>query len=155
MLLTNQMLCYSVQGKDGYIFNLISNKQMQMNALFVADSKRKEVTWIGNLGMVIKNARYKNSNKITITFDAQKKMIEVGSDLTLRAARIKKLTIEKGKLTISESRRKFNCSCFPIQVELMDIGLNFSVHFVRNNHLDMKWDSVRSQPENSHGIIGM
>ena len=44
MLPTKQQLCYSIQGESGFTFNLISNELMQMNALFVADSKREEVT---------------------------------------------------------------------------------------------------------------
>ncbi len=154
MLPTKKQLCYSVQGEDGFIFNLISNNVMQMNALFVADSEREEVTWIGGLGLVIKNASYKASTTTTIKFDAKDKKVQVGNDLFLKAEKIDKLTFMNGKLSISEAKRDFNCSCFPVTVNLQDIGLNFTVHFVKNNHIDMKWERVENQPRKSHGIIG-
>jgi len=37
MLPDNNMLCYTVQGKRGSVFNLISNKNFHMNALFVLE----------------------------------------------------------------------------------------------------------------------
>lgn len=154
VLPTGKQLCYSVQGEQGFIFNLISNKLLHMNALFVADDEREEVTWIGALGMVIKKAHYKDSKVTALKFDAVKKAIHIGSDTTLEAQSIDTITIEHGKLSISTVDRGFNCTCFPVQVELKDIGLNFSVHFVKDNHIDMKWDGVEYLSPDSHGIIG-
>ena len=154
MLPTKQQLCYSIQGESGFTFNLISNELMQMNALFVADSKRKEVTWIGGLGIVVKNTPYKQSSVTTLSFNAAEKSIHVGNDITLKGNHVKKLTFNKGKLTISESERRFNSTSFPIQINLHDIGLDFSVRFVKNNHIDMKWDNVVHQSQDSHGLIG-
>lgn len=151
---SEKQLCYSVQGEQGFFFNLISNHLIQMNALFVADEEREEVTWIGALGMLVKNAPYKDSKETTIRFDATKKSIQIGNDVTLSAKNIGRLTFKDGKLSISEARRGFNCSCLAIQVDLQDIGLNFSVHFVKNNHIDMNWDNVDYLSEDSHGLIG-
>lgn len=150
---SGKQLCYSVQGEQGFIFNLVSNRVLNMNALFVADSKREEVTWIGGLGMVIKNSQYKDSDLTTIRFDANKKQILIGGDVTLTAQNIEKLYFKGGKLTITEAKRGYNCSCFPVQIELPDVGLNFSIHFVKNNHIDMTWDNAEYL-EDSHGIIG-
>ena len=102
-----------------------------MNALFVADSVREEVTWIGQLGMVIKNSHYKDSEMTAITFDANKKTIVVGSDVVLNAENIEQLTFKEGRLAISEAKHDCDSSC---HVVLLDVGLNFSVHFVKNNH---------------------
>lgn len=104
--------------------------------------------------MVIKSARYKKQNVTTIKFDAIKKSVKIGNDVALNAKKVDKLTFRNGKLMISEAVRRWNCSCYPIQVELQDVGLNFSVHFMKNSHLDMIWDGVDYQLQNSHGIIG-
>ena len=40
---SNKVLCYTVQGEHGFAFNLISNKKLQMNAKFVADSMRPKL----------------------------------------------------------------------------------------------------------------
>jgi hypothetical protein len=125
-----------------------------MNALFVADKVREEVTWIGGLGMVIRDSQYKDSDTTTIRFDANKKTILIGDDISLTAQNIGRLTFRNGKLSISETQRGYNCSCYSIQVELLDIGLNFSVQFIKNNHLDMSWNNVEHFAGDSHGLIG-
>lgn len=125
-----------------------------MNALFVADSVREEVTWIGGLGVVIKDSPYKDSDMTTIRFNANKKTILIGNDVILMAQNIDRLTFKNGKLAISEANRDYNCSCFGVQIELNDVGLNFSIHFIKNNHLDMMWDNVEYLSKDSHGIIG-
>ena len=132
----------------------LPNVQVQMNALFVADSVREEVTWIGALGMVIKDSQYKDSDVTTIRFDASKKTILIGDDVALMAQNIDRLTFGDGKLSISEANRGYNCTCYGIQVELKDVGLNFSVHFIKNNHLDMAWNNVEYFGGDSHGLIG-
>ena len=48
---SNHMLCYTVQGDQDTTYTLLSNSRMQMNALFVPDSERRDVIWIGSLGM--------------------------------------------------------------------------------------------------------
>ncbi len=39
-------------------------------------------------------------------------------------------------------------------MDLKDVGLSFFVRYM-SNHLDMIWDSVATQPKDSHGMIGM
>ena len=41
-----------------------------------------------------------------------------------------------------------------VEVDLVDVGLAFSVRFVKKRHLDMSWRKVSQQPTDSHGIIG-
>ena len=41
-----------------------------------------------------------------------------------------------------------------VQVNLEDLGLDFSVRYTKN-HLDIVWNSITQQPKDSHGIIGM
>ena len=55
VLQSGKLLCYTVQGKSGFVFNLISNKMLHMNAMFVPDSRREEVSWLGSMGIVVQN----------------------------------------------------------------------------------------------------
>lgn len=121
-----------------------------MNARFIPDPKREEVTWIGSLGIVVTSRKM---NQTKIRFEASEKMIYIGEKLSLHVKRVEKLTFSKGKMSISEGFHGKNNGHFRVGVELVDIGLSFSVDFVKN-HLDMTWNKVGRQPPNSHGIIG-
>ena len=150
---SGEFLCFSVQGEHGFVFNLISNPQLQMNALFVPDALRSEVTWFGSIGVVIKNV-FKKSNSTELRFVANEKMVYIGDGIKLNAKNVEKLTFSRGKLTISEAKREKQRSRPEIQVHLEDHGLDFIVHFTKD-HLDMVWNNIAKQPEDSHGIIGM
>jgi hypothetical protein len=153
---TKQLLCFSIQGEHGFVFNLISNSQLQMNALFVPDAVRSEVTWLGSLGVVIKNNAFKRSNTTKLRFVADTKKIYIGDKIKLNADAVKKLTFANGKLQISDTEKDKNQRArLEVQVNLKDLGLSFAVWFVKGNHLDMKWNNILQQPKNSHGLIGM
>lgn len=154
LLPSGQSLCYSVQGEHGFTFNLISNNKMQMNALFIPDARREEVTWIGALGIVLKNVRYKNSNTTKIRFVASENKLYVGEHMSLNVERVDKLEFSNGKLRISEAERKKGEKRFDVEIDFQDIGLKFTVRFVKKCHLDMFWNQVANQPRNSHGMIG-
>ncbi|XP_064396499.1 uncharacterized protein LOC135343434 [Halichondria panicea] len=151
LLPNHQQLCFSIQGEHGYSFNLISNKLIHMNARFIPDPKREEVTWIGSLGIVVTSSTKMNATRIR--FEAEDKMIYIGEKLSLHVKKIDRLTFTNGKLTISEALRDKKEKRFRVHVELVDIGLSFCVDFVKG-HLDMTWNKVGKQPANSHGIIG-
>ena len=156
MLPTKQLLCFSLQGEHGFVFNLISSPQLQMNALFVPDAVRSEVTWLGSLGVVVKNNAFKRSNTTKMRFVADTRKIYIGDKIKLSADAVERLTFVNGKLKISEAERdESQKTRIEVQVDLMDLGLRFAVWFVKGNHLDMKWNNVLQQPKSSHGIIGM
>ena len=142
-----------MQGEHGFAFNLISNKKMHMNAKFVADSKRPEVTWIGSLGIVVKNAHYLGSNVAKLRFDAKSKEIYIENKVTLNAKKVDSLTLCNGKLTVSEASPNKKTATCSVRVIFTDLGLNFTIKFVKE-HLDMFWHSVGGQDKDSHGLIG-
>lgn len=156
MLPTGQSLCFTLQGEHGFVFNLVSNKLLQMNALFVPDAVRSEVTWLGSLGLVIKNDPFKKSNVTKLRFVAKENMIFVNNKIKLNAEVVEGLTFANGKLKITDAVREGSQkSRIEVRIDLIDHGLSFVVWFVKGNHLDMKWNNVLQQPETSHGIIGM
>ena len=115
---------------------------------------REEITWIGSLGVVVQQTRYKNSSLTKIRFEAQGKMIYINSGIKLHAEQVEMLTIANGKLTISEAVRKKGEKRPEVQVDLVDAGLAFSVRFVKK-HMDMSWKKVDSFLKDSHGLIGV
>ena len=78
-------LCYTVQGEQGFVFSLISNKMLHMNAMFVPDSRREEVTWLGSIGIVVHNNGFKTSNATYLRFEAKSKKIYIGDNVVLKA----------------------------------------------------------------------
>jgi hypothetical protein len=152
LLPTGQPLCFSIQGEHSFTFNLIANSLLQLNALFVPDAVRSEVTWLGELGMVVKGAKYKMLNDTKLRFVAKEKMIYLDDHVTLAADRIERIYLSKGKLTLIETKKKIRTPA--VDVVLKDVGLEFSVKFVKRNHLDMVWKKVFKQHSHSHGLIG-
>ena len=152
LLPNGQLLCFSVQGEHGFVFNLISNKIIHMNAKFIPDSRRSEVTWIGSLGMVVRSKKANTTSKIR--FEASNKMVYVDDKVSLKAQSVKKLTFANGKLTVTESDPTVKKVGHPqVEVDLQDVGIAFTVTLVKE-HIDMVWNKVRKQPKDSHGIIG-
>ena len=150
---SGKLLCYTVQGEHGFVFNLISNKMFHMNAMFVPDSRREEVTWLGSMGIIVQNSQYKASNATYLRFETKGKKIYIGDKVTLLAKNIEKLSFSNGKLTISEAT-PFKGFRYPsVLVDLQDVGLNFTIKFL-NEHLDLFWHSTGKNTKDSHGIIG-
>ena len=154
MLPSGQLLCFSVHGEKDFPFNLISNSLLQMNAFFIEDAVREEITWIGSLGVVVQHSSYKKSNSTKIRFEAKERMIYINNGVSLLAKRVEKLTLSQGKLTITEGLRRRGDKKPEVEVDLVDVGLHFTVRFVKKRHLDMIWNRVEQQPADSHGFIG-
>ena len=148
-----KLLCYTVQGEHGFTFNLISNEMVFMNALFVPDSRRDEVTWLGSMGIVVKSG-YRKSNSTALRFEALEKKIYINDKVVLLPKNVEKLTFSNGKLTISEAPPMEGFKYPKVYVDLQDVGLSFSIQFLAE-HLDLFWHSTGQQTSNSHGIIGM
>ena len=147
-------LCYSVRGRTDSIFNLISCNDFLINAKFVPDSKRKNVTWIGSLGVVfIKALKYGGSRVTYFKFDAQSHTVHVGKELIIKANTINELISYNGNLSITKHHGSPSPSSRPVvTIHLREVGLNLTVKF-EGEHLDMSWQSaVKSW--NSHGLVG-
>ena len=150
---SGRMLCYTVQGEHGFTFNLISNKKVSMNALFFPDSRREEVTWLGSMGIIVKNIGYRKSNITALRFVSKKNKIYIGDKVVLEARNIEKLTFTGGKLTVSEAPPVEGFKYPSVYVDLHDVGLSFTIKFM-NEHLDLFWHSTGHRMDDSHGLIG-
>ena len=154
MLPDSTRLCYSIQGKVNTAFNLISNGKFVINALFVPDSKREEVTWMGSIGVVFTKALQYGGSKIThFKLDAVTQAIHVGDKTTLSAETIKEITSKNGSISIIElSNHATPPRRSAVVFHLAELGLHFTVKFY-NDHLDMFWLNPVTG-SNSHGLIG-
>ena len=148
-----KMLCYTVQGEHGFAFNLISNEKVYMNAKFVQDSRREEVTWLGSMGIIVQSSGYKSSNATALRFEAIENKIYINNKIILEARNIEKLTFSDSKLMISEAAPVEGFRYPKTFVDLKDVGLSFSIEFM-NEHLDLYWHSTGQQVADSHGLIG-
>ena len=152
---SGKLLCFTVQGEHGFAFNLISNEHLHMNALFVPDSQREEVTWMGSLGIVAHYATnsYQGNNKTSLKFDAKGEKVHIGDKITLDAHGIHSLVFRNGKMFITEASEQKEA--YPsVTVNMDDVGLHFTIRFVRE-HLDIYWNDVAAQSLESSGLIGM
>ena len=153
VLPSGKLLCYTVQGEHGFSFNLISNKKMTMNAKFVPDSRRSEVTWIGSMGIIVRDNTYKQANATALRFEARDKKIYIGDKVELAAKNIDKMTFKNGKLTISEATPTESFKYPSIYVDLQDVEITFTMKFM-NEHLDIFWHRTGGKIPDSHGLIG-
>ena len=148
-----KMLCFSVMGEQGFSYNLISNKKVTVNALFSPDSERDEVTWIGALGIIAKNTDEKNQVGVTLTANPQSIIFEKAN---LSPKSIKHIIFKASGVVISDKppsnlREGTQPS---VLVFIENVGLHFTVRFMRE-HLDIFWhDSTTSQDHDSHGLVG-
>ena len=159
---SGSFLCYSIQGDHNRVFNLISNRDVHINALFVPDKKQSGVTWIGALGIVSHRKVSGYDNATFISLNASNKSVAVVTrnyvrgkksckTVLLKAKQVSGITIINNQLYI---RRRVSFMVKPlVNVLLADAKLNFTVKF-DGPHLDMHWDNVGTQAPLSHGLIG-
>ena len=150
---TGQLLCFTLHGDSKHIFNLISNSLVHVNARFIPDLRRPNVTWIASVGISILGVAYRGENTTKIRFEAIQQQIFIGDNIILSARKVEKLTFSKGKLTVSNVVHLKSRKEVSVAVELEDVGMSFTASF-KKFHLDIGWDKVSLQGRDSHGILG-
>ena len=132
LLMTGHQLCFTVQGEQGFVFNLIYSPQLTVNAFFIPDKFKDEITWIGSLAVII--------NKTKLRFEASSKIVHINEQniLSVRNGGLH-ITLLNGEIhnTVISS---FSSSY--VLIDIKDMGLHFSVEYL-NQHLDIiytnKW----------------
>ena len=122
--------------------------------MFVPDSYRDEVTWLGTIGIVVNSASYKKSNLTKLRFESVVNKIYIDNQMVLDARNIEKITIKNGKVIISEAPPIEGYVQPFVRVDLDDVELSFSIKFM-TEHLDVYWHSTGKSFTDSHGLIGM
>ena len=146
-----ELLCYTFQGRHNMTFNLLGNDHLQMNALFVPDATDYDNTWLGSIGV---SALRDGKKTTTLQFTAADQLIKVGERVQLDAKTIKKLSFNKGELSILKVPSNRTQRYPRVQVEFIDSKLFFTVGFTKNSHLDLYWRSTGMPSERSTGVVG-
>ena len=149
LLPSKQQLCFTVQGEPGFIFNLIQGTHLTVNAMFVHDRVRKEVTWIGSLAVIVSDTQY---NKVTLRFEADERVVYINENTHFYVRNISEISFsKKGMTVISTAKRNLS----QINVDIQQIGLKFTVDFV-GQHLDTIYHKIPNNQHNNsyHGLLG-
>jgi hypothetical protein len=145
------LLCYTFQGQTDTVFNLVSNDQLQMNALFVPDDTNHDNTWLGSFGITV----HHNGKKVTtLQFTAADQLVRIGERVEIEAKTIKKLSFKEAKLTMLEVSSNHTPRYPQVHVEFIESGLEFTIKFTKSNHLDLYWYNIRVPSKNSGGVVG-
>ena len=146
-----ELLCYTFQGRHDTIFNLFGNNHLQMNALFVPDATDYDNTWLGSIGVA---ALHDGKKTTTLQFTAADQLVRIGERVQLDAKTIKKLTFNKGELSILKVPSNHTQQYPRVQVDFIDSKLSFTIGFTKNSHLDLYWHSTGIPSKRSTGIVG-
>ena len=153
LLPSGHQLCFTVQGEQGFVFNLIQSPQLIVNALFVPDSVRNEVTWIGSLAVTFKNGFSKISNKTTLRFEAANRTIYINEENNVLVQNIGFIEFSDTHLEITGDYKSQDSN---VHIHIKKIGLKFTVNYI-NQHLDILFHLIPSSDKGScdyHGILG-
>ena len=145
------LLCYTFQGQTNTIFNLISNDQLQMNALFVPDDTAYDNTWLGSIGITV---HHNGKNVTTLQFIAADQLIRIGERVEFDAKTVKKLSFQEGKLTMLEVPSNHTPRYPSVDFKFIETGLEFTIKFTKTNHLDLYWHNIRVPSQKSGGVVG-
>ena len=152
-LLSNETLCYSIQGYPGLVFNLIYSQDYIINALFIDSiGDEKEATWIGKLAVI---PRHANKSEAVI-FDSVTQEVVLVDQGHFKASVINKVSYdESGKMSVKFTPGIAKQAGNPtVNVKYDKPLASFDVTFY-SNHLDVNWDLKYDNVPDIHGLMGM
>ena len=151
-------MCFSIQGQPNFVFNLISDKYIQLNGQFVQPAVEEShtianvSTFLGDLGLVIKNPV--SGNVTIIKVSAQDHSVTVGNSVTIIKDRPVTVEVFNEVQTIIDAKVEANVmkdasSCLYINTE----GFGIKVKFYKK-HLNMFVTKTSGLTKEANGIIG-
>ena len=150
-LLSNQFLCYSIQGYPGLAFNLVHNNKFVINAEFVDSAgDTTEATWIGKLAVIARTSNTTNA----VVFDSVNQQVIVVDEGSFKVEFIKDVLFnENGDIKFIEGiqRQKGNPT---VHVVYTKPKAEFDVTFY-SNHLDINWNLQYDELSEIEGLIGL
>ena len=153
-LMSQQLLCYSIQGYPGLTFNLISNSHITINAMFIDSVEdESEATWIGKMAIIPRGSDEKYQ---TIVLDSvSQKVIIEEQGAEFKAAMVQEILIHShNNITVKCTRGMVKQVGNPVvRVVYTKPLASFDVTF-HHNHLDVDWRIHDEMIQNSHGLMG-
>ena len=151
-LLSDDSLCYSIQGYPGLIFNLIYNEDFVINALFIDSvNDKKEATWIGKLAII---PRHANKSEAVI-FDSINQKVQLVNRGVFKASVTDTISYDEGgKMSVRFTPGIVKQAGNPtVHVKYDKLFASFNVTFY-SNHLDVDWDLKYESIPKIYGLIG-
>jgi len=150
-LMSQQLLCYSIQGYPGLAFNLISNSHITINAMFIDSIQdNSEATWIGKMAIIPRGG---DENCQTIILDSVNQEVIIEGQGHFKAAVVQEINIH-GHNNISVKIGVVKQVGNPVVHVVYTKPLaSFDVTF-HSNHLDVDWKIHDKMIQNSHGLMG-
>ena len=156
-LSTGQQLCYSMQGLAGFIFNLISHSNVNLNAYFITsqeESNLKEyATFLEDIGIMVQpdhcmgECQSKHITKITIS--ASDRSVFLDGSRTVISDRPIHVTVDNSTTTIQLG--EVTKGDIPsLTVSIKKPKLSFRINFV----IDLMVMDDSSISSDYHGIMG-
>jgi len=156
-LVSDSRLCHSIQGYPELVFNLISNHDYIINALFVqVDSPDgvKNTTRVGKLAVI---PRAFNASSALIFDSIKEEVVLVNQKHQIAAKIIDKVTVDvMGKVSVKFIEGITNqMAITKVHVEYAKPFATLGVSF-KDNHLDVDWSMACDNDNNkTQGLIGM
>jgi len=148
-LMSNETLCYSIQGYPGLAFNLISNKHFIINAVFVDSvGDTSEATWIGKLAVIPQNG----NNSDIMVFDSVNQEVTIVGQGTFRASAIQKIIInENGNIKFTKGVQTAGNPTVHVSYTKPQADFDVTLY---SNHLDVDWNLQYDEFADLHGLMG-
>lgn len=89
----------------------------------------------------------------TLQFTAADQLVTVGGQ-SLDAGAVKELSFSKGKLTVLKVPLNHTLAIPRVHVEFDNSSLDFTVRYVKNDHLNLYWHIAGAAVKHSNGVIG-
>jgi len=155
-------LCYSLQGMAYFIFNLISDPLININAYFIppeAEAGLKEYsTFLGDVGIVIKSPKClksecTNKDIIKVRISASNRSVILGTSETMVTDRAVHVSTNYTSTFVYLGKKFKNKEQRYVIIEIKESNLAFKFQFF-NEHLDLIVLDFDGISDNAHGIMG-
>ena len=156
-LVSDDRLCYSIQGYPELVFNLFSNRDYIINALFVQEHSFNGVenrTQVGKLAVI---PRIFNASSALIFDSVKQEVILVNHKHQIAAKILDKVTVdETGQVSVKFIKGSTNQTAnTKVHVEYAKPFATLGVSF-NENHLDVDWNmTCDNDITETQGLIGM
>ena len=154
--MSNESLCYSIQGIPHHYFNLISQSHLTINAKFIPgepEDGNPDATWIGTLAVI----PHTDTSKIIFDSTSQEIIIIGHTPARLKASSVKEITItSSNKLIVKAVRnlrnKEYMLPRVKVVIKRSSAILDVTYHV---DHLDVEWSIEDEMMHHSHGLVGM
>ena len=151
-------MCFSIQGQPDFAFSLISDKDIQLNGLFVQPTEEEShkisnvSTFISDLGLVIKHP--KTGIATTIEISSQDHSLKVDNSVTIVKDKPVIVNVyEKVNISINEYTDADKLKDSSAWLYINTDGFGIKIRFYKK-HLDMFLTNTSGLTKVANGIIG-